>query len=140
MNVGIPEEHRPFWLAMGVEKLHNIFGALTANPEKVLEKIIEPEFSNMNEERVFGYLEQYVGNMKLEESKRFLRYVTGSSVVTSNNINVTFNALAGLARRPTTHTCSNLLELPYTYNTFMEFVEEFTGLLGNECCWSMDSL
>lgn len=141
LNAGVPEEHKSFWQAMGVERLQTIFDALTANPEKVLEKIREPEFSNANEQRIFGYLQQYVGEMKLEESKRFLRFVTGSSVVTVDNISVRFNALTGLARRPIAHTCSNMLELPHTYNTFVEFVEEFTVLLGNEeYCWSMNSL
>lgn len=118
-----------------------MFGALTASPEKVLEKIVEPDFSNANEERVFGYLQQYIGEMKVDESKRFLRFVTGSSVVTVSNISISFNALTGLARRPTAHTCSNLLELPHTYNTFLEFAEEFSVLLANEeFCWSMNSL
>ena len=35
--------------------------------------------------------------MKVEESKRFLRFVTGSSVVTVDSMKVSFNALSGLA-------------------------------------------
>ena len=141
MNEGIPDEHRPFWQAICVEKLYQVFSAMTASPEKVLSKTTEPDFNNANEERVFGYLQQYIGGMKVEESKRFLRFVTGSSVVTVDSIKVSFNALSGLARRPIAHTCSNLLDLPQTYNTFLEFVEEFSVLLASEdFCWSMNSL
>ena len=141
MNEGIPDEHRPFWQAICVEKLYQVFSAMTASPEKVLSKTTEPDFNNANEERVFGYLQQYIGGMKVEESKRFLRFVTGSSVVTVDSIKLSFNALSGLARRPIAHTCSNLLDLPQTYNTFLEFVEEFSVLLANEdFCWSMNSL
>lgn len=80
--------------------------------------------------------------MKVAEVKCFffLRFVTGSSVLTSDTINVSFNTLGGAARRPIAHTCSNLLELSNTYCTFfLEFVEEFSALLSNEeFCWSMN--
>ena len=66
--------------------------------------------------------------------KAFLRFVTGSSVLTSDTINVSFNALGGAARWPIVHTCSNLLELSNTYCTFLEFVEEFTALLSQDAC------
>ena len=131
---------QPF-AALSAMNAYSRFSALTANPEKVLEKTVEPDFSNVNEQRVFGYLQQYIGEMKLDESKRFLRFVTGSSVVTADNIKLSFNALTGLASRPIAHTCSNLLELPHTYSTFLEFVEEFSVLLANEeFCWSMNSV
>lgn len=140
MNGGVPEKHKPFWQAMGVGNLYCLCDALTAKPIKILDQIMEPDFNNPNEQRVFGYLQQYVGNMKLDEAKKFLRFITGSSVLTSDPINVSFNALTGITRRPIAHTCSNMLELPHTYNTFLEFVEEFTALLGSEHCWRMNSL
>lgn len=139
MNAGVPETHKPFWQAVGVEELYGTYSALTANPEKVLEMVVEPEFSNPNEQRVYGYLQQYVGEMKLDEAKRFLRFITGSSVVSSDQVRICFNALTGAARRPIAHTCSNMLELSYNYNTFIEFLEEFTIILSNDC-WPMNSL
>ena len=141
MNGGVPEKHKPFWQTMEIDELCRTCESLSANPDKVLEQIEEPYFENENEERVFGYLQQYIGEMKVAEAKRFLRFVTGSSVLTSDTINVSFNALGGAARRPIVHTCSNLLELSNTYCTFLEFVEEFTALLGNEeFCWSMNCM
>ena len=140
MHGGIPEKHRPFWGAMEVDELCRIYEGLTASPEKVLEAIIEPTFASSDEERVFGYLEQYLGEMKLDEAKRFARFVTGSSVMTGDNISITFNAVTGVARRPFAHTCSSQLELSYKYDTYVEFAAEFTALLGNEDCWSMNSL
>ncbi len=140
MNNGIPEKHTQFWQGISVEHLHTIFDSMTANPSKVLEKIHEPLFSNPNEQRVFNYLGQYIGEMKLDETKRFLRFVTGSSVLTDTDICVHFNALSGAARRPGAHTCTNTLVLPYTYVTFLEFVEEFSTLLSNEHCWEMHAV
>lgn len=139
MNGGIPDKHRPFWQAMELDELCLIFESVTANPEKVLEHIVEPLFTNPNEERVFAYLQQYIGEMKVDEAKRFLRFV-GSSVLTSGTISVSFNALAGAARRPISHTCSSELDLPHTYSTYVEFAGEFTSLLGSEECWFMNSL
>ena len=140
MHEGIPEKHRPFWGAMKVDELCRIYEALTASPEKVLEQVQEPTFASPDEERVFGYLQQYVGGMKVDEVKRFVRFVTGSSVLTGSNISITFNAVTGLARRPFAHTCSSQLELSYNYGTYLEFASEFAALLGNEDSWSMNSL
>lgn len=140
MNSGVPEKHKPFWQAMDVQKLHCIVDSLSARPEKVLETLIEPDFRNENERRVFTYLQQFVGEMKVTEARRFLRFVTGSSVLTCENITVYFNALVGAERRPIAHTCSNELELPYTYGTYLELVEEFTAVLDNKECWEMNSL
>ena len=141
MHNGIPEKHKPFWETITVEKLYALCNALSANPEKTLEKIQEPFFNNRNEQRVFMYLQQYIGEMKTDEVKRFLRFITGSSVLTNEDINISFNALTGIARRPIAHTCSSLLELPYTYNTYLEFVSEFSTLLNNEeHCWAMNSV
>ncbi len=141
INSGIPDKHRPFWQSMDVDDLYHICDALTVSPEKVLEVIEEPEFLNPSEERVFVYLQQYIGEMKVDEAKRFLRFVTGSSVVTGNNITVCFNGLTGASRRPIAHTCSNQLDLPYSYTTFLEFVDEFTTLLRNdEFCWPITNI
>jgi hypothetical protein len=140
MHGGIPEKHRPFWVAMEVEELCRIYEGVTASPEKVLEQVQEPTFASPDEERVFGYLQQYIGEMKLDEVKRFVRFVTGSSVLIDGNISITFNGVSGAARRPFAHACSSQLELSYNYSTYLEFAAEFTALLSNEDCWSMNSL
>ena len=114
---------------------------MNANPQKVLEQLHEPSvFHNPNQERVFGYLQQYVGNMKPEEVQKFLRFITGSSVCLSSGIAVSFNALSGASRRPVAHTCACELELPYTYTSFIDFVDEFTTVLSDGCCWEMQSI
>ena len=81
----------------------------------VLDRIQEPEQANSAQARIFGYLTRLVGNMKQDELSRFLRFVTGSSVVSEKRINIRFNKLEGIARRPITHTCSCLLELSTSY-------------------------
>ena len=63
-----------------------MYYSLHATPEKVLKVIKEPEYKSMSEHTVFGYLLRYVGNMKVEEVRKFLRFVTGSSALTVEEI------------------------------------------------------
>ena len=111
MNSGVPSVYSPFWENLSVENFFQLYKALNATPLKVLAMITDPECSNVAESRVFNYLKTYVGNMNQEELRRFLRYVTGSSVMMNSDITVMFNSLTGLARRPIAHTCDCTLEL-----------------------------
>ena len=67
--------------------------ALSLNAKQVLKAISEPVFLNENEQRTFQYLQQHIESMEPEELRRFLRYVIGSSTLTSQGINVCFNSL-----------------------------------------------
>ena len=95
---------------------------------------------NSAEDRVFGYLLSFVGNMKQNELRLFLRFVTGSSVLLAKQIMVSFNGLTGLARRPISHTCECHLELPVSYATYPEFELEFMKVLTSEVSWAMDAV
>ena len=88
--------------------------------------ITEPQEMNSAEERVFGYLTQFIGSLKCDELRLFLRFVTGSSVIVPDEICVTFNAAGGLSRLPLGHTCSPTIELPSTYPTYPDFAHDFT--------------
>lgn len=110
-------DHRAFWKDMTVEHLINIYSALHATPSRVLKVLKEPLVMNSAQARVFGYLLQFVGNMKAAEVRRFVRFVTGSSALVVDEINVDFNHLSGLSRRPIAHTCASTLELPTSYTT-----------------------
>ena len=88
INSGIPSNHRSFWSSKSLTELKTIYQALTATPSKVLSLLEEPCFGNVAQEAVFGYLRQYIGNMTLVETRLFLRFVTGSSVCSSQKIDV----------------------------------------------------
>ena len=49
---------------------------------KVLSMLADVETSNVNEERVLGYLRQYIRNLYTDELFMFLRFVTGSQACT----------------------------------------------------------
>ena len=138
MQSAVPEQHRPFWSDISSKELYRIYKAQQASISKVLAMLEDPETSNPNEDRVFGYLQQFVGSLAEDTVRQFLRFVTGSAVCTSTPITVTFNNLEGLARRPISHTCVNSLELSVSYPSYVEFKTEFLAILGdNDEVWQM---
>jgi hypothetical protein len=137
---GIPMVHSAFWSRMSVGDLYSVYKALQATPAKVLALLDDAFVTNLSRERVFGYLQQYVGNMQEDELSYFLRFVTGSSVCSSKTITIIFNSTDGLKRIPIGHTCSGQLELSTTYSSYLDFVAEFKAVLSNRYSWRMDAI
>ena len=144
ISSGVPTLHLAFWNDITLDDFCRLYLTLSANTQSVLKAITanEPNFDNANEERTFQYLCQYIESMSNEELRNFLRFVTGSSVLTSQGIKVNFNSLDGLARRPIAHTCDCTLELSMNYQTYLEFSNEFRGILLSDdpVAWIMDAL
>ena len=141
LSSGIPEQHKKFWCNMGCGQLYSIYTALQASPRKLLKMIDSVVCMNTSQECVLSYLRQFIGNMRADEVRSFLRFVTGSAVCSTSTIQVTFNMLTGLGRRPIAHTCSYTLEIPATYQSYSEFVGDFRAVL-NDCdsVWIMDGI
>ena len=79
--------------------------------------------------------------MKMRELKLFLRFVTGCSVCITSKIEVKFNNLAGVARRPIARTCDFVLELPTSYLNDDDFCCEFNTIFNtteHEFWWCME--
>ena len=129
ISSGIPPLQVRFWASLSVSDFHHVYVALGASPQRLLEILREPDVMDTNQERVLGYLRQFIGNMRATEVSRFVRFVTGSTVCPAGTIAVTFNSEGGAGRRPVAHTCSNSLELPSTYQTYGEFESEFQAVL-----------
>lgn len=140
IHQGIPSIHHPFWQKLGVAGLLTIYRAQSVTPARVLKMLEDQEGSTANEERILGYLRQFIASLSQEDIRLFLRFCTGSTVCTGSDLQVSFNALEGLSRRPIAHTCEPSLELPVTYTTFPEFVTEFKAYLANEQSWIMDAI
>lgn len=85
--------------------------------------LVFDEATNDLEGHVCRYLMTMIGNMQVSDLNLFLRFVTGASVCVVPKIKVEFNALSGFARRPITHTCDCVLELPTSYTKYKDFVE-----------------
>ena len=98
IHSGIPSKHSPFWSKVSIFEFHSIYLALSASPTKVLSLLDDSLADDVNKERVFRYLTQFVGNMTSDELRSFLRFVTGASVCPPSSMKVTFNSLTGIAR------------------------------------------
>ena len=138
---GVPESHRLFWRCMTVEKLYLLFKSMMLSHGKVLSLLKEPLTNDEAEEKTWFYLQSYIGNRSDEELRRFVRFVTGSFVISVKSIAVGFNRLDGFARRPTVQTCSARIELPSTYASLPEFISEFRTFLSDpKYSWDMDAV
>ena len=141
MKSGIAVQHVPFWKSMPLGELFRIYCALSVSPAKVIKMLEDVSVSSKAQQRVLGYFHQYIGNISNKQLCDLLRFITGCGVCIGP-ISVTFNGLDGLERRPMSHTCSNTIDLPSTYSTYMEFKHEFDSILKNvDTCnvWKMDS-
>ena len=137
---GVPVEHHSFWNSMPLEEFFSLYNAMSVSTVKVLSLLQEPYFRNEAEEDVWLFLRKCIGNMSSVELRHFLRFVTGSAVITVKGINVTFNKLSGLARRPISHTCTGTIELSSTYSSLPEFEAELKTVLHSEYSWTMDCI
>ena len=70
---------------------------LNATTSAVLGLIEDPGDMNSAEDRVLGFLLSLVGDMKQNDLRLFLRFITDSSVLLAKKINTCFNNLSGLA-------------------------------------------
>ena len=140
MRTGVPTMYNPFWQKFSVDRLYGLYKALNATVPKVLQLIKEPSDMATSQNRVFNYLLTFIGNMKPDELRLFLRFVTGSSVLLAKNMVVSFNHATGLLRAPRTHTCSCGVELSVAYSTYPEFEKEFYTVLHSDLSWVMDKI
>ena len=66
ISSGIPKCHRTFWNAMSLSELYEIYIACSASAEKVINLLVDDPMDD-NQQRVYGYLCQYIGNMGEDE-------------------------------------------------------------------------
>ncbi|KAJ4934039.1 hypothetical protein JOQ06_006846 [Pogonophryne albipinna] len=104
-------------------------------------QMIKPSNESLNpqEQAALTYLLRYVRSLDQRKLEIFLRFCTGSSVLCKDSIEVTFNRLCGLSRRPVAHTCGAVLELPCTYSSYPDFRAELDSVLSGDC-FTMDIL
>ena len=105
---------------------------------KKVAQMIKPSTESLNpqEQTALNHI-RYVRSINQRKLEIFLRFCTASTVLCTDTIEVTFNRLCGLSRRPVAHTCGAVLELPCTYSSYPEFRQEFDNVLSGDC-FTMD--
>ena len=101
--------------------LASLYDAMQPTTRKVIAALKTPETMSSMEVITLGYLKKYIRTLDSALLRKFLRFWTGADVLSCDALNVTFSALDGFQRRPIAHTCGQVLEVPVTYDSFVDF-------------------
>lgn len=140
LHSGIPTMYHKFFSQFSLEKWFQLYKALTVTAESLLEAVREPEDMNKAQARVYRFFMTFISDSKADTLRWLLRFITGSAVLLGKPISVSFNSLAGIARRPIAHTCICGLEISTSYCSYPDFQCEFTKVLAHDMSWCMDAI
>lgn len=117
-----------------------MYEVLTPTIPRVWNLIQEPNFFSVNQEVAFDYLRRFVHSLSSDLLVKFLCFVTGFSVCASEKMRIQFNSMEGFSRRPTSNTCSMVLHLPTSFQSYQTFSDEFKLILGSSEMWFFDAM
>ncbi|KAL3887052.1 hypothetical protein ACJMK2_027008 [Sinanodonta woodiana] len=136
MRAGIPSIHMDvFWSLLHPDHLNILYVALRPTATRIIARLhIDGDSSNLSngQQRAFQYLKNLLNELSPEELENFIQFVTGKRSTPRDPIMVSFTTSRGFQRMPKAHTCSNLLELPATYEDYNAFKNEFKHLLASD--------
>jgi hypothetical protein len=143
INSGIPEEYKQsFWQRLHIQNLTLMYNSCIPTAAKVVKCLKTSENNAQCPEKmtIFCFLQRFVNSLNRELLERFLHYVTGTNLLSTQSITVIFSNASGLARRPIVHTCANTLELSTQYDAFSEFHSEFISVLNDDRSFEMTAI
>ena len=115
--------------------LEDVYHQMEPSSQKVLKILQPPEQISAKQETVLKFLKKFIRDTSMLE--HFLRFCTGSDVLSVDKIIISFTELSGLQRRPVAHTCGCVLEISTEYENYPQFKSEFEAILGSDI-WVMD--
>ncbi|KAL3879649.1 hypothetical protein ACJMK2_031936 [Sinanodonta woodiana] len=98
-------------LCIRSENLTDVYSTLIPSNRKVVQILQIPGSLNAQTNEVSKYLKRYVRELDLKVLCLFLRFCTGSDLITVPNIAVEFVNMTGLSKRPIGHTCGCVLQI-----------------------------
>ena len=114
-----------------LEGVCSVYQSLEPTTKKVLDMLCA--LPDTNAERLaLDYLKRFITGLEISQLSPSLMFITGADAICVSHINADFTKLEGLGRRPIAHTCSCVLELPSTYDSYAEFRAEFTNVLARK--------
>ncbi len=137
---GMLDAHPSVWKTFSPLIVDHLYDTLQPSVHRVLAMIEEPTITNLREDATFDFLRRFINSLAPEMLANFLSFVTGFSVCSHKKILVQFNQLTGFSRRPTSNTCSTVLHLPVSYESYAAFCNEFSSLLNNTAAWFFDAM
>lgn len=123
---------------MKEETFEEIRNNCSATAKNIIKNLVCFE-DGKKETAVLSNLKKYIKEADNRKRCLFMRFCTGSDIV-SNNIQVTFtNTKQGFSRRPTSHVCSCEIVLDRSYSNYQELRSEMDAVL-NADQWEMDDV
>ena len=93
-----------------------------------------------SERECLKYLQRYIRGLDKVFLLKFLRFVTGTNIVSNiSKLPVSFKKMQDFQRPPIAHTCGPFVEISDTYRNFYELREEFQHVLIANA-WTFDTL
>lgn len=136
MRSGIPQNHlHYFWSRFHLNTLDVLFRALKPTAERIIARLkTSDEHSHLSrrQSRVLIFLKDFLKELSVSELETFLQFVTGKKSIPRDKITIEFTTEAGKLRLPKAHTCSNMMELPESYEDYDTFRSEFKHLLASD--------
>ena len=115
----------------------SLYASIQPTPENVI-KAIHPDESNAQDQRITTWLHRYIRYCSVEQLRRFLRFVTGSSCITPNlAIQVQYCNQPQSYLRPLVKTCFKILFLPRQYSSFTQLRENLNFNVGHLENWAV---
>lgn len=120
-----------------LEELIKMYDARKPSAKKII-NLLDAQPQNGAEQESLDHFKRYIKNLEGKDLEIFLQFLTGSSTIACDFINVYITKLQGLERRPVIHTCGPTIELPSTYQSFNELSEEFSSMFRDTKSWSFN--
>ncbi|XP_046555827.1 uncharacterized protein LOC124265079 [Haliotis rubra] len=118
-------------------QLENVYKSLVPSNKGVIQIMKFPPCNTTEENTTVKHLKRYVKELDAKKLGMFLRFCTGSDLVTVEQITVELLPMKPFERRPIGHTCGCVLQIGEHYDTFAEFRSEFDSVLDSNI-WVMD--
>lgn len=118
--------------------LDSIYERCIPTAKNILQKLSPDKNypNNSDTNKVVNYLKKFIKESDICTREKLLRFITGSNIVMSD-IQIIFNNLTGLQRRPIAHTCTTTIELSTDYENYLEFRNDLNEIFKSNV-WIMD--
>lgn len=132
--------HKNLGMIMTENELARIYNELIPTTRKVLDMLHFPANMSAEKNNVAGYLKKFIRNLDILKLPLFLRYCTGSDLLSVQNLKVTFNSSdsSTFASTPVARCCNSVLDLQSTYPSYTQFKGTFNSIFNHSSLWIMD--
>ena len=127
---------KPYKQFQSISAVEELYESLTPTTKKVLDSLVCNPTTDGERDAV-KFLQRFIRGLDMAKLVQFFQFTTAMDIMGREKLQVAFIKSEGFSSRPIAYTCGPLLEIPSTYNNFVELREEFTSIL-NHGKWELD--